>query len=82
MTVPASRFAVRWHGLHALVGLAACLVGVVNRRSLVDDARRLGADPDVWDQVVATAASATVHAVYNMMALALIVVVIAVSIFT
>lgn len=34
------------------------------------------------DQVVATAASATVHAVYNMMALALIVVVIPVSIFT
>ena len=34
------------------------------------------------NQVVATAASATVHAVYNMMALALIVVVIPVSIFT
>lgn len=34
------------------------------------------------DQVVATAASATVHAVYNMMALALIVVAIPVSIFT
>lgn len=33
------------------------------------------------DQVVATAASATVHAVYNMMALALIVVVIGVAIF-
>ena len=58
MTVPASRFAVPWHGLHALVGLAACLVGVVNRRSLVDDARRRGADPNVWDQVVATASDA------------------------
>lgn len=56
MTVPASRFAVPWHGLHALVGLAACLVEPTLARRRRQ--RRPGADPNVWTVVVATASDA------------------------